>query len=153
MNAAIDEKLLTVEEYCQLPDHDFPTELVRGRIVKHRFPGFRHGLVCGHVIGTVGRYLDQRDIGHAVCNTGIVTTRDPEYGTRSGLFLLQLPTIAGRRVSGWISRKAAGTGDRSALARRSLDDCVDKNGGILVRRRKFCDHPESRIRIRTRFRC
>ena len=46
------ETLLTAEEYGDLPDAGYPTELVRGRIVRLDVPCFNHGKSCGRISAT-----------------------------------------------------------------------------------------------------
>lgn len=73
------ERLLTAEEYAQLPDDDMPTELVRGRIVTVDFPGCRHGLICARVGVLLANYVDERGLGYVLSNNaGIVTERQPD---------------------------------------------------------------------------
>ena len=72
-------KLMTIEEYSNLPDNGRPTELVRGRVVEMNLPKPRHGQICGKVNRIYGNFADDRDLGHVVCNdTGIITQREPD---------------------------------------------------------------------------
>ena len=71
--------LLTAEEYQAFPDNGIPNELVRGKIVPLYVPTPRHGQICGEIIFSLGRYLDDHDLGHLVGNdAGIITERDPD---------------------------------------------------------------------------
>lgn len=73
------EALLTAEEFEQMPDPGYPTELVRGRIVAMDPPGFRHGEICSNVVHLVRTYLDQHDRGRIVSNdSGTITERSPD---------------------------------------------------------------------------
>jgi Uma2 family endonuclease len=73
------DKLLTAEEYGQLPDLGRPTELVRGRIVETNVPYPRHGQVCSEVNYLLRRYLEDHDIGHVLINdAGVIVQRDPD---------------------------------------------------------------------------
>ncbi len=73
------DKLLTAEEYGQLPDLGRPTELVRGRIVEMNVPYPRHGQVCAQVAYLLKRYLENHDIGHVIGNDGgVIVERDPD---------------------------------------------------------------------------
>ena len=42
-------RLLTAEEYGALPDLGYPSELVRGKIVRMNIPKPLHGLVCSNI--------------------------------------------------------------------------------------------------------
>jgi Uma2 family endonuclease len=76
---AVAEAVLTAEEYARLPDNGPPTELVRGRVVPVNVPTPRHGQVCVKIVRTLGRFLDENDLGHLVSNdSGVVTEHDPD---------------------------------------------------------------------------
>jgi Uma2 family endonuclease len=73
------ERLLTIEEYAQLPDPGFPTELVRGKVVSMNVPYPYHGFVCSKVDRLVGGFIEAHDLGYPTCNdSGVVTERDPD---------------------------------------------------------------------------
>jgi Uma2 family endonuclease len=73
------EKLLTAEEFAQLPDDGQLAELVRGRIVLLNMPRPRHGEICGRVVRLLGNHVDEHDLGRVVCNdSGVITERDPD---------------------------------------------------------------------------
>jgi len=71
-------KRLTVEEYADLPDDGTWNELINGEIVRFPFPDFRHGLVCGHVLGEFGNNVRTDRLGYACANTGVITSRNPD---------------------------------------------------------------------------
>jgi Uma2 family endonuclease len=76
---ATPERLLTAEEYAQLPDNGEPTELVRGRVVTMNVPNFRHGILCGRIAKLLATYVDDRGLGYVLCNdAGMITERDPD---------------------------------------------------------------------------
>ncbi len=73
------EKLLTAEEFEQLPDDGQVTELVRGRIVPSNMPLPCHGEICGRVVWLLQSHATERDLGRVVCNdSGVITERDPD---------------------------------------------------------------------------
>ena len=73
------EALLTADEFAQLPDPGYPTELVRGRIVPLNLPAPRHGQICGKTTKVLWLYLATDDQGHVVTNdSGVVTEHDPD---------------------------------------------------------------------------
>ena len=79
MSTIAASRLLTAEEYLALPDDGRSSELVRGEIVYMNMPGFRHGEICGRLARLIGNYVDDHDLGRAICNdTGIVTARNPD---------------------------------------------------------------------------
>ena len=72
-------KLLTVEEYAQLPDDGRKTELVRGRVVDVPPTYPFHGFVCGKVFKFVDRFVEAGNLGRVMTNdSGVVTERDPD---------------------------------------------------------------------------
>ena len=73
------ERLLTAEEYAQLPDNGVPTELVRGRVVSLNIPASRHGWLCVRVVKLLAVYVDDNGLGRVFCNdAGMITERDPD---------------------------------------------------------------------------
>jgi Uma2 family endonuclease len=77
--ASVTDKLLTVEEYSKLTDLDYPTELVRGKIVRMNPPQSRHGQVCSRTDRIIGNFADQHGLGHVLSNdSGILTEHDPD---------------------------------------------------------------------------
>lgn len=79
MSTAVSPKLLTAEEYFQLPDDGQRTELIRGVVVPMNMPGFRHGEVCGNIHFYLSTFVRQNRLGRTLTNdSGIVTTRNPD---------------------------------------------------------------------------
>jgi Uma2 family endonuclease len=73
------DKLLTAEEYGELPDLGRSTELVRGLIVEMNVPYPRHGQICAQIAYLLCRYLEDHDIGHVITNDGgVVVERQPD---------------------------------------------------------------------------
>src|SRR4051812_27751143 len=71
--------LMTAEEFGERPDPGYPEELVRGRIVAMTVPGRRHGAVCLKAGRLVGNFVEDRDLGHVLCNdSGVITRRGPD---------------------------------------------------------------------------
>jgi Uma2 family endonuclease len=79
MSGPVAERLLTAQEYLQLPDGGVPTELVRGKVVEMNVPTPRHGQICAKVARIVGHYADEHGLGHLLTNdSGVLTERDPD---------------------------------------------------------------------------
>ena len=73
------DKLMTAEEYSQLPDLGYPSELVKGRIVQMNVPQSRHGQVCARATYLLARFSDDHELGHVLSNdSGVITQRDPD---------------------------------------------------------------------------
>lgn len=72
-------KLLTAEEFMNLPDDGRSLELVKGVIVEMPPTNFRHGVICNRVGRILGNYVDERGLGRVLNNdSGVVTARGPD---------------------------------------------------------------------------
>jgi Uma2 family endonuclease len=73
------KRLLTAEEYGALPDLGYPSELVRGKIVRMNIPKPLHGLVCSNINLVVASYVKKHQLGWVFSNdSGVITERDPD---------------------------------------------------------------------------
>jgi len=76
---SVSAKLLTAEEFAELPDDDRPRELVRGEVVYMNVPFPRHGEICANIVRLLGNYLQERQLGRVVSNdSGVVTEHGPD---------------------------------------------------------------------------
>jgi Uma2 family endonuclease len=85
------QKLITAEEFAQMPDppDGSQQELVRGVIVTMPPPGARHGECCFEVILRIGTFVKSHKLGKVFTNdTGFISERDPD-------------TVRGPDVSFW----------------------------------------------------
>ena len=72
-------QLLTAEEYGGLPDLGYPSELVRGRIVRMNIPKPLHGLVCANIHFLLASFVKKHGLGWTFINdSGVLTRRDPD---------------------------------------------------------------------------
>ena len=72
-------RLLTAEKYGVLPDLGYPSELVRGKIVRMNIPKPLHGLVCGNIHFLVASFVRKHSLGWTFVNdSGVITERDPD---------------------------------------------------------------------------
>ena len=79
MASILEPKLLTAEEYGELPDDGHLTELVRGRIVEMNRPFTSHGYLMIRVSALLWNFVEQRGLGRVVGgDAGVVTQRDPD---------------------------------------------------------------------------
>lgn len=73
------EALLTAEAYFLLPDHNHPSELVRGKVVMMNMPGYRHGKICNKLGALLRIFVDEHDLGEVLNNdSGVITERGPD---------------------------------------------------------------------------
>src|SRR5437868_12784 len=79
MITATGERLLTIEEFAELPDRGRPTELIRGRVVEINPPYSYDGYVCGKVTLIIGGFIQANDLGYSTSNdSGVITEREPD---------------------------------------------------------------------------
>ncbi|MBY0231541.1 MAG: Uma2 family endonuclease [Gemmataceae bacterium] len=97
-------KLLTAEEYAELPDpgDGSQQELVRGVVVTMPGPGFKHGRVCGRVVRKIGNFVEDRDLGYITCNDAGVILERSRHRAWAGCRLLEQGTPADPS-HGWLS--------------------------------------------------
>src|SRR2546423_6658128 len=79
MTNPVAERLLTAEEFLELPDRRVPTELVRGRVVEMNVPAPRHGEICANITTLINPHVRGQGMGRVVSNDGgILTEHDPD---------------------------------------------------------------------------
>jgi Uma2 family endonuclease len=81
MPTATTKKLLTAEEFMQLPDppDGSQQELVRGEIITMPPPKGRHGVCCLAIAILIGQYVKQKKLGFVACNdAGTILERNPD---------------------------------------------------------------------------
>ena len=72
-------RLLTAEKYGALADLGYPSELVRGKIVRMNIPKPLHGLVCGNIAIVLGSFVKKHQLGWVFTNdSGVITERNPD---------------------------------------------------------------------------
>lgn len=70
---------ITADEYAVLPDPGYPTELVRGEVVRMNQAVPRHGEICVTIGAYLKMFLLQNPLGRVCSNdAGILTERAPD---------------------------------------------------------------------------
>lgn len=72
------EKLMTVEEFMQLPNDGKKYELVRGELVEVCRPIYVHGKLQTRIAGKLDNFVDEHDLGEVFTESGVITNRDPD---------------------------------------------------------------------------
>lgn len=73
------EKLLTAEEFAELPELNYPCELDEGRLSFMNVPSFQHGKVCATIATLLGLFVRENNLGHVLSNdSGVITKRGPD---------------------------------------------------------------------------
>jgi Uma2 family endonuclease len=76
---AVQEKLLTVEEFAKLPDANRKRELVRGRLVEEMSPAKpRHSIVADRFWLFISRHVEQNDLGLVATELLCILSSDPD---------------------------------------------------------------------------
>ncbi len=81
MSTAVGQKLLTAEEFFQLPNprNGWQQELVRGEVITMPPPGGLHGVCCLKAGRRIGNFVEDHDRGTVASNdAGFITERDPD---------------------------------------------------------------------------
>jgi Uma2 family endonuclease len=88
--ATVTEKLITAEEFAEMPSppDGSKQELVRGVIETMPPPGFDHGLCQVRIAGLLDRHAVANGLGRVTVETGLITEREPD-------------TVRGPDVSFW----------------------------------------------------
>lgn len=72
-------RMLTAEQYGALPDLGYPSELVRGKIVRMNILKPLHGLVCNNISWIVTTFVRKHQLGWVFSNdSGVITEREPD---------------------------------------------------------------------------
>ena len=71
-------KLVTAEEFIQMPDDGYRYELVRGEIIKMAPLGLRHGRLAGHFVHNLWSHVEAEDLGVVYAETGYLLESDPD---------------------------------------------------------------------------
>lgn len=88
--ATVAEKLITAEEFIEMPDprDGSKQELIRGVVVAMPPPGFNHGVCQLRVGGLMDHHARTNQQGRVTVESGVITERDPD-------------TVRGPDVSFW----------------------------------------------------
>lgn len=107
-------KLITAEEFAQLPDPPDGSrqELVRGVIETMGRPGFRHGKVNFRIAKILDRYVEPNRLGHVVPETGVVTEHGPD-------------TVRGPDVAFWSADKVPLDQEPAGYPDAVADLCIE----------------------------
>ena len=70
--------LLTAAALLALPDDDYRYELVRGKLIRMPPPGSRHGRTVVRVASRLDRFVDERQLGTVLAESGYHLEWDPD---------------------------------------------------------------------------
>jgi Uma2 family endonuclease len=79
--ATVAQKLITAEQFIQMPDppDGSEQELVRGEVITMPPPGGLHGVCCSKTDRRLGNFVEANKLGTVTANdAGIITERDPD---------------------------------------------------------------------------
>jgi Uma2 family endonuclease len=75
--STVAQRLLTSEEFGQLPENGTRRELVRGEVVESMPPGAEHGLIAGMLTGMLRAWASTGG-GFVIVEAGYILSRDPD---------------------------------------------------------------------------
>src|SRR5947209_14257984 len=81
MSTVIQARLLTAEEFAQLPQPEDGSqqELVNGVVLTMPPPSFYHGLCCNRLGRKLGNFVDDARLGFVTSNdSGVILAREPD---------------------------------------------------------------------------
>jgi Uma2 family endonuclease len=72
-------RLMTADEFLQMPDDHLHHELVRGEVLTMSLPGGEHGEVAGEIFRLIANHVRQTKLGKTyAAETGFLIERDPD---------------------------------------------------------------------------
>jgi Uma2 family endonuclease len=75
---AVQEKLLTVEEFMALPDNGMKRELDRGVVIEVSPPNFGHGILAVNFAFFLKPFVNEKRLGWVTVETGFILSRNPD---------------------------------------------------------------------------
>lgn len=96
-------RLLTIDEYAELPDDGWRTELVRGRVVREPQPSYQHGSVQARIIFLLGRYLETHALDLTCSGPfGVITEEGPDTVRGPDLSIFRKERLADLHRAGFL---------------------------------------------------
>jgi Uma2 family endonuclease len=72
-------RLMTADEFLQMPDDNLHHELVRGEVLTMSLPGGEHGEVAGEIFRLIANHVRPTKLGKTyAAETGFLIERDPD---------------------------------------------------------------------------
>jgi Uma2 family endonuclease len=72
-------RLMTADEFLQMPDDNLRHELVRGEVLTMSLPGGEHGEVAGEIFRLIANHVRPAKLGKTyAAETGFLIDRDPD---------------------------------------------------------------------------
>jgi Uma2 family endonuclease len=72
-------RLMTADEFLEMPDDGFLHELIRGEVVTMSLPGGEHGEVAGEIFRLIANHVRSTKLGKTyAAETGFLIERDPD---------------------------------------------------------------------------
>jgi Uma2 family endonuclease len=72
-------RLMTADEFLELPDDGLLHELIRGEVVTMSLPGGEHGEVAGEIFRLIANHVKSTKLGKTyAAETGFLIERDPD---------------------------------------------------------------------------
>jgi Uma2 family endonuclease len=108
-----DERAFSIEEFERLPERDWRTELVQGRLVREPLAGYEHGLLANRISFLLTAFVREHRLGDVLtAETGFVLSEDP-------------PTVRGPDVAFVAAERVPTEGPPAGFARFAPDLAVE----------------------------
>jgi Uma2 family endonuclease len=74
----LETRLLTIEEFAELPDDGWRLELVRGHVVREPPAGFDHGGIAALIVAALVKFVQVRKLGRVLtADSGFILSEKP----------------------------------------------------------------------------
>lgn len=75
----VSTRLVTAEEFSQMPSHEGRLELVQGELLKMPPAGHEHGEIAGNALALLWTFVKRHGLGKTyTAETGFILSRDPD---------------------------------------------------------------------------
>jgi Uma2 family endonuclease len=71
-------RLVTAEEFAQIPNDDYHYELVEGRVIRISPPGSRHAVLATRIAVLLAQYAETHDLGAVMTPAGFKLATNPD---------------------------------------------------------------------------
>jgi Uma2 family endonuclease len=123
------ERLITAEEFLEMPDDGHRYELVEGRLVRMAHTGLIHGVLVVRLARLLDQHVEANRLGVVTANSGAILARNPDTVRGADISFIRRERIpaAGLPDGFWtgppdLAVEIRSPGERPALIRGKLSD-------------------------------
>ncbi len=100
MNVA--EKLMTAEEFAQMPNDGKKYELMDGVPVEECRPKPIHGIIQARLTRRIGNFVEEQELGEVLVEAGVITKRDPDSVRGPDVFFVPKDQYVGHDLTTYL---------------------------------------------------